>query len=63
MSLLKLLNDIYLNDKNDNVFPLEWRYCTVVPIHQKGDHLDPNNYRGIALRKTLLKVLTKVLAA
>lgn len=62
-SILKLLNDIYLNGINDNGFPLEWRDCTVVPIYKKGDHLDPNNYRGIALINTLLKVLTKILAA
>ena len=58
-SILMLLNNIY----NGKEFPLEWKDCTVVPIFKKGDHLDPNNYRGIALINTLLKVLTKVLAA
>lgn len=58
-SILTLLNYIY----NGEGFPLEWRDCTVVPIFKKGDHLDPNNYRGIALINTLLKVITKVLAA
>lgn len=57
-SILLLLNNIY----NGNDFPLEWRDCTVVPVFKKGDHMDPNNYRGIALINTLLKVLTKVLA-
>jgi endonuclease/exonuclease/phosphatase (EEP) superfamily protein YafD len=58
-SMLTLLNNIY----NGNEFPIEWRDCTVVPIFKKGDHLDPNNYRGIALINTLLKVITKVLAS
>ena len=58
-SILKILNDIY----NGQEFPLEWRDCTIVPIYKKGDHLDPNNYRGIALINTLLKVLTEILAA
>lgn len=44
-------------------FPSEWKDCTVVPIFKKGDKLDPNNYRGIALINTLLKVLTKVIAS
>ena len=58
-SILALLNGIY----NGTGFPLEWRDCTVVPIFKKGDKHDPNNYRGIALINTLLKVLTKVIAA
>ena len=58
-SMLMLLNGIY----SGNGFPLEWRDCTVVPIFKKGEPCDPNNYRGIALINTLLKVLTKVLAA
>lgn len=58
-SMLMMLNNIY--DGQD--FPLEWKDCTVVPIFKKGDKMDPNNYRGIALINTLLKVLTKVIAA
>ena len=57
-SILKLFNDVYNGDK----FPLEWKDCTIVPIFKKGDRLDPNNYRGIALINTLLKVITKVIA-
>ena len=57
-SILRVLNNIYRGEG----FPLEWRDCTVVPIFKKGDRLDPNNYRGIALINTLLKVLTKVIA-
>ena len=58
-SILKILDNIY----NGNGFPIEWRDCTVVPIFKKGDKYDPNNYRGIALINTMLKVLTKVIAA
>ena len=58
-SMLMMLNNIY----DGQGFPSEWKDCTVVPIFKKGDKLDPNNYRGIALINTLLKVLTKVIAA
>lgn len=58
-SILMILNNVY----NDGLrFPSEWKDCTVVPIFKKGDRLDPNNYRGIALINTLLKVLIKVIA-
>ena len=59
MSILALLKGIY----NGSGFPLEWKDCTIVPIFKKGNKHDPNNYRGIALINTLLKVITKVLAA
>lgn len=58
-SILMLLNNIC----NGRGFPLEWRDSTVVTNIKKGDHLDPNNYRGIALINALLKVITNVLAA
>ena len=58
-SILNVLNKAY----EGNVFPNEWKDCVVVPVFKKGDKYDPNNYRGIALINTLLKVLTKVLAA
>lgn len=56
--LLKLLNGVFLK----NTFPNEWNNSIVVPIFKKGDRYDPNNYRGISLINTLLKVLTKILA-
>lgn len=58
-SMHLILNNIY----NSEHFPIEWRDCAVVPVFKKGDQLDPNNYRGIALINTLLKVLTKVVAS
>jgi exonuclease III len=56
--ILKLLNEVY----KGNCFPREWINSLIVPIYKKGDRLDPNNYRGISLINTLLKVLTKILA-
>ena len=53
-----IFNKIY----NSGEFPEEWKNCTVVPIYKKGDPRDLNNYRGIALINTFLKVLCKILS-
>ena len=58
-SIFKMLNDVY----SRNTFPNEWRDCIIVPKHKKGDRLDPNNYRDIALINTLLRIITKIVAA
>ena len=57
-SILSILNKVY----EGGDFPDAWRDCIVVPVFKKGDKLDPDNYRGIALINTLLKVLAKVVA-
>lgn len=56
--IISIMNKVFLG----NTFPETWMDCVIVPIFKKGDKLDPNNYRGIALINTLLKVLTKVVA-
>ena len=40
----------------------QWMNSALVPIPKKGDLADPNNYRGISLMNTILKVLTIVLS-
>ena len=57
--ILTMLSSVFLGKE----FPKEWMDCIVVPIFKKGDKFDPNNYRGIALINTLLKVLCKVIAS
>jgi hypothetical protein len=37
-------------------WPDEWNCAVVVPIPKKGDLTDPNNYRGISLINTTMKV-------
>ena len=57
--LLSNINEVFIGKD----FPKEWKDCIVVPIHKKGDKHDPNNYRGISLINTMLKVPCKILAA
>jgi exonuclease III len=56
--ILIIINKVY----SEGRVPEEWRNSTVVAIFKKGDTMDPNNYRGIALINTMLKILSKVLA-
>ena len=42
-------------------FPSNWRTSTLTPLHKKGYHLDPNNYRGIAINSCLSKVFLTIL--
>lgn len=58
IALTNILNETYFG----NFFPEEWENSILVPIHKKGDKMDPNNCRGIALISNLLKLLTKILA-
>lgn len=34
----------------------------MIPIPKKGDHTGPNNYRGITLMGTVVKVLAAIIA-
>ena len=45
VSLLSLLNSVFLTHE----VPSTWYDSSLVPLHKKGDPLDPNNYRGISL--------------
>jgi hypothetical protein len=55
--LTKLFNKIF----QSGTFPLEWTRSIIVPLHKKGDHSLPDNYRGISLLSIVSKVYTSVL--
>ena len=42
-------------------FPECWQTNTLTPIHKKGDHLNPKNYRGIAVANSIAKLFLSVL--
>jgi len=41
--------------------PGEWKESIIVPIHNKGDKTDCNNYRGISLLSTMYNILSNIL--
>jgi hypothetical protein len=45
---------------NKEELPHQWKE-SIVPIHQKGDKTDCNNYRGISLLSTSYTILSKIL--
>lgn len=42
-------------------FPTDWQKALIVPIFKKGDVKDCNNYRGITLISTAMKILEKII--
>ena len=55
--LTTLFNLILVNQ----VFPEGWRVNSITPIHKKGNALNPENYRGIAVSSHLSKLLCSIL--
>ena len=53
---LKLIISIW----NKEELPDEWKESIIVPIYNKGDKTDCNNYRGISLFPTTYKVLSNI---
>jgi hypothetical protein len=46
-----------------SIFPNEWKMATITPLFKcKGDCLDPNNYRRIAILPPIAKVFERLLA-
>ena len=43
--------------------PEEWKESIIVPIYEKGDKTDCNNYRGISLLLTTYKILSNILVS
>ncbi|XP_046630011.1 uncharacterized protein LOC124310242 [Neodiprion virginianus] len=41
--------------------PIEWSHIIMCMLHKKGDPLNPNNYRSIALVNSLEKIFTQII--
>jgi len=52
-----LLKEIW----NTNRIPEHWKTAVICPIYKKGDPMDTNNYRGIALLDSCYKILSMAL--
>ena len=55
--LLKMINGIFC----ENVYPEDWNLNYLKPIYKKGDILDPDNYRGIAIGSSFAKLYSLIL--
>jgi len=51
----KLITSIWKKE----ILPEEWKGSIIVPIHEKGDKTDCNNYRGISLLPNTYNILSK----
>ena len=54
LCLHKTIDSIF---SKSQALPKHWTTSLIVPIFKKGDPNDPNNYRGISLMDTSLKLL------
>jgi hypothetical protein len=41
--------------------PKQWMESIILPVHNKGDKTDCNNYRGISFLSTSFKILSNIL--
>ena len=41
------------------VFPTGWKQAKIIPLFKKGDHLDPKNYRPVAILPIFSKILER----
>lgn len=55
--LLNLFNTIFRHER----VPEDWSTTVITLLHKKGPTADPNNYRGIALINTIVKLFTSIL--
>ena len=46
---------------NKGIFPDILKVANVIPIHNKGEKLDPNNYRPISLLPSISKLYEKAM--
>lgn len=47
---------------DSRIVPTEWKRSITIPIIKKGDKKAPENYRGVALLNTTMKLFTGILA-
>jgi len=46
---------------NYGIFPENCKIAKVIPIHKKGDKIDPNNYRPISILTCFSKIFEKLI--
>jgi len=59
--IVPFLTTLFNNLFDTHYFPRRWLESVIVPIHKKGNKLDPDNYRGISLLPILSKIFSSIL--
>ena len=59
--LVPLFHKLFNCILDKGLVPNSWSSSIIVPIFKKGDHSDPNNYRGISLVSNVCKLFTAIL--
>lgn len=55
------LRQIYNKVWNEEKVPSDWTLGVILPIHKKGDRKECNNYRGITILSTAVKVFEQII--
>jgi Reverse transcriptase (RNA-dependent DNA polymerase)/Endonuclease-reverse transcriptase len=58
---LEFLTELYNKIWREETIPKDWEIGIVIPLFKKGDNTDCNNYRGITLLSSVLKVYERIL--
>jgi hypothetical protein len=61
--LLEQLTKLLIRIFEEQMIPEEWRMSTLITLFKKGDKRTPENYRGINLLHTTLKLATKIVTS
>lgn len=59
-SLMKKIKYLFSISLHNNSIATKWNNAVTIPIHNKGDKTDFENYRSISLLKHLYKLLTRI---
>jgi hypothetical protein len=58
LKIHKLINSIL----NKEALPYQWKECSILPVHKKGENTDSSHYRGISLLSASYTILSNILS-
>ena len=58
--LVTLLTDVFELCMRRRIIPDSWKRARISPLHKKGDLMDPNNYRLLAVSSCLYRLYANV---
>ena len=56
MEILPILTHLFQQSLNSGMLPAQWKHAYIIPIHIKGDRMDPKNYCLISLTSIVCKI-------